>query len=233
MSNLLVYENPMMVIPSLANMIGLNEAIVLQQLHYWVDKSTHIIEGRKWIYNTYNDWQEQFSFWSLSTIKRIFRSLEDQGLLLSGNWNTSKMDKTKWYTIEYERLEALELAPSLPKKEEPCNETEQVIEEIVTPASEKTEPVIEIIQYLNNKTNSAYRSSSAKTQAIIRTRILEGYIVDDFKKVIDLKAAEWLQDPYMSKYLRPETLFGPKFEAYLNQKPFKKAFSEEEFDLND
>ncbi|MFD0824623.1 hypothetical protein ACT8ZR_03030 [Neobacillus sp. M.A.Huq-85] len=62
MSKLLVYENPMIVSPSFANIIGLNEAIVLQQLHYRVNKSTHIIEGRKWIYNTYNDWQEQFHF---------------------------------------------------------------------------------------------------------------------------------------------------------------------------
>ncbi|OIK11926.1 hypothetical protein BIV60_17225 [Bacillus sp. MUM 116] len=141
MSNLLVFENPMIVSPSLANMIGLNEAIVLQQLHYWVNKSTHIIEGRKWIYNTYNDWQEQFSFWSLSTIKRVFRSLEDQGFLLSGNWNKSKMDKTKWYTIDYERLEELEIEPNLQKKEE-RNERKHVEPEMDSPASEIIEPAV-------------------------------------------------------------------------------------------
>ncbi|MDR6999693.1 DnaD domain protein [Neobacillus niacini] len=142
MSKLLVYENLMIVSPSLANRIGLNEAIVLQQLHYWVNKSTHIIEGRKWIYNTYNDWQEQFSFWSLSTIKRVFRSLADQGFLLSGNWNKSKMDKTKWYTIDYERLEALELAPNLQKKEEELNERKHIKTKIDPTASEINEPAV-------------------------------------------------------------------------------------------
>ncbi|WHY94680.1 DnaD domain protein [Neobacillus cucumis] len=136
MSNLLVYQSPMLVIPSFANMIGLNEAIVLQQVHYWVNKSNHIIEGRKWIYNTYNDWQEQFSFWSLSTIKRVFRSLADQGFLLSGNWNKRKMDHTKWYTIDYERLEALELAPNIQKKEVELNERKHVEEEIDSIPSE-------------------------------------------------------------------------------------------------
>ncbi|MED1472664.1 DnaD domain protein [Bacillus salipaludis] len=140
MSHLLVYENPMIVIPSLANRIGLNEAIVLQQVHYWVNNSTHMIEGRKWIYNTYNDWQEQFSFWSLSTIKRVFRSLADQGLLLSGNWNKSKMDQTKWYTIDYKRLEALELAPNIQKKEEELNERKHVDAEMDATASEINAP---------------------------------------------------------------------------------------------
>ncbi|WP_235824875.1 DnaD domain-containing protein [Bacillus salipaludis] len=142
MSNLLVYENPMIVSPSLANRIGLNEAVVLQQVHYWVNKSNHIIEERKWIYNTYNDWQEQFSFWSLSTIKRVFRSLADQGLLLSGNWNKSKMDQTKWYTIDYERLEALELAPKMQKKEIELNERKHVEAEIDFIASEINAPAV-------------------------------------------------------------------------------------------
>ncbi|MFD0826345.1 hypothetical protein ACT8ZR_11830 [Neobacillus sp. M.A.Huq-85] len=118
MSNVFMKDNQMMVCPSLAKLIGLNEAIVLEQVHYWVNKSTDLIEERKWIYNTYNDWQEQLSFWSLSTIKRIFHSLEDHGLILSGNWNQSKMDKTKWYTIDYERLETLKLASGISKKEE-------------------------------------------------------------------------------------------------------------------
>ncbi|WP_232490288.1 DnaD domain protein [Neobacillus cucumis] len=142
MSNLLVYENPMIVIPSLANRIGLNEAIVLQQVHYWVNKSTHIIEGRKWIYNTFNYWKEQFSFWSLSTIKRVFRSLADQGFLLSGNWNKTKMDQTKWYTIDYERLEALELAPNMQKKEVELNERKHVEAEIDSIASEINESAV-------------------------------------------------------------------------------------------
>lgn len=108
MSYLLMGEKPLLVIPALAVKVGLNEALVLQQIHYCVKSSTHVIEGRRWIYNIYKEWQLQFPFWSESTIKRTFHSLEKQGLIVSGNWNHSKMDKTKWYTIDYECVEELE-----------------------------------------------------------------------------------------------------------------------------
>ena len=74
-----------------------------------------------------------------------------------------------------------------------------------------------IIDYLNLKANTKYRSSSNKTKSLIKARINEGYSEEDFKKVIDNKVSEWLNTD-MEKYLRPETLFGPKFESYLNQK---------------
>ncbi|MEH7436995.1 hypothetical protein V7182_05825, partial [Neobacillus drentensis] len=108
MSRLLVNECPVMVVPSLAMKLGLNEAVVLQQIHYWVEASLHVVEGRKWVYKTYREWQRQLPFWSESTIKRAIRSLESQGYLLSANWNRLKLDKTKWYTIDYERLMELE-----------------------------------------------------------------------------------------------------------------------------
>ena len=74
-----------------------------------------------------------------------------------------------------------------------------------------------IVDYLNLKANTKYRSSSNKTKTLIKARINEGYSEEDFKKVIDNKTDEWLNTD-MEKYLRPETLFGTKFESYLNQK---------------
>ena len=79
-------------------------------------------------------------------------------------------------------------------------------------------PYSEIVEYLNEKTNSQYRPTAKKTQNLIKARYNEGFSIDDFKKVIDVKVAEWLNDSNMNKYLRPETLFGTKFESYLNQK---------------
>lgn len=231
MSKCLMNGAPMMIIPSLAVKIGFNEAIVLQRIHFWLSSSKHVIEGRKWIFNTYKDWQKQMPFWSESTIKRLIHSLEKQGYLISANWNRTKMDKTKWYTIEYERVEDLdeytfELSMD---QDEPSTDSNWVVEESnlnqAIPestskiTSEKKIPVVEIIQYLNEKTNTSYKPSINKTQEIIRARIREGYTVDDFKQVIDLKTAEWLPNPHMYKFLRPETLFGTKFESYINQKP--------------
>lgn len=107
-SKLLIDESPLLVLPSLAATIGLNEAIVLQQVHYWlqVKKSAgkDYIDGHYWVYNSYPQWNEQFPFWHKDTVKRTFQHLEDNGLLISGNFNTKKFDRTKWYTINYDAL---------------------------------------------------------------------------------------------------------------------------------
>lgn len=59
MSKLLINEHPVMIIPSLALKLGLNEAVILQQIHYWLILSRHMMDGRKWVYNTYKEWQVQ------------------------------------------------------------------------------------------------------------------------------------------------------------------------------
>ncbi|MCV3319157.1 conserved phage C-terminal domain-containing protein [Pediococcus pentosaceus] len=74
----------------------------------------------------------------------------------------------------------------------------------------------EIISYLNEKAGTKYRASGSKTQRLIKARFNDGFNDEDFKKVIDIKVAEW-SGTDMAKYLRPETLFGTKFESYLNQ----------------
>lgn len=75
----------------------------------------------------------------------------------------------------------------------------------------------EILDYLNQKAGTSYRASSNATQRLVRARMSEHFTVEDFKKVIDIKVANWKDDPKMSKYLRPATLFGTKFESYLNE----------------
>jgi DnaD/phage-associated family protein len=107
LSKLLLDDKPIIVLPSLAEKVGLNEAIFLQQLNYWLQESKHCYEEKKWIYNTQEDWQEQFPFWSISTIRRTISKLEGFGLLIIGNFNKKNFDRTKWYTINYEELEGL------------------------------------------------------------------------------------------------------------------------------
>jgi uncharacterized phage protein (TIGR02220 family) len=87
--------------------------------------------------------------------------------------------------------------------------------------SGKTDSVYEeVIDYLNEKAETQYRSSSAKTKSLIQARVNDGFTLDDFKKVIDKKVSEW-KNTEMAKFIRPETLFGTKFESYLNQKKGK------------
>lgn len=78
----------------------------------------------------------------------------------------------------------------------------------------------DIVTFLNSVTGSNYRSTTDKTRKLIAARLAEGFTVDDFKAVITKKAKEW-QGTDMAQYLRPETLFGTKFEGYLNQPEVK------------
>jgi len=102
---LLMNEEPIPLLPSLAMKVGLNAALFLQQLHYRLNISKNIREGHKWVFNTYDDWIEEFPFWSLNTIKRITYDLEQKGYLVStSKHNKMKIDNTKWYRIDYEQL---------------------------------------------------------------------------------------------------------------------------------
>jgi DnaD/phage-associated family protein len=111
MSKLLINEEPLQVLPSLAKAIGLNEAIFLQQVHYWLAKSKHRHDGRVWIYNTVEDWVKQFPFWSDKTIRRIIANLRKSGLLITTDeYNKRSFDNTLWYTIDHDKLKELEIA---------------------------------------------------------------------------------------------------------------------------
>lgn len=77
----------------------------------------------------------------------------------------------------------------------------------------------DIVGFLNEKTGRNFKPGIAKTKAAINARLAEGFKLDDFKKVIEKKTKEWGKDPKMQQYLRPETLFGTKFESYLNAAP--------------
>src|SRR5215467_6129922 len=102
-SHLLINEPPLQVLPTLAVALGLNEAIFLQQLHYWIQgKSGRVHDGRRWIYNSLDEWHEQFPFWSVEAIRRVVRSLRQQGVLLTTTeLNRTPMDRTLWYTIDH------------------------------------------------------------------------------------------------------------------------------------
>lgn len=112
--NLLIHEPPLQVLPTLATRIGLNEAIVLQQIHYWITNAARSGDRRKqkdgkwWVYNSYREWKENnFPFWSEETIKRTIVNLEESGLIISMQMPYGA-DRRKWYTIDYAALEKLE-----------------------------------------------------------------------------------------------------------------------------
>ena len=132
-STLLLSERPLLIRPHQAVAVGLNEAVFIQQLHFWLSEtdSGSEIEGRRWVYNTYDGWRKQFPFWSIATLRRIVTGLEKSGYVLSTEaFNDHPADRTKWYTIDYDALDALgdrlsESADHVIKMSSPPDQNEQ------------------------------------------------------------------------------------------------------------
>lgn len=122
---------------------------------------------------------------------------------------------SKWSIItvvKYDKYQGFESkAPSKTPEDRPSIDHQSTtIEE-----ERRKKRIKDIVEHLNLKTNSAYKSTTQSTTSKINARIEEGATYEDFVKVIDSKSTEWLNKSDMSKYLRPETLFGSKFEGYL------------------
>lgn len=232
-SKLLIDDYPIQVLPKLAIEIGLNEAIILQQIHYWLNQSNHNHDGKKWIYNTYDDWNKQFPFWSVMTIRRTITSLEKQNLILIANYNKAGFDKTRWYSINYPVVESVNRR-CVQNEQTICSKrtdgsvqneqtntrdyTENTTENISMSDKSDAAPYKTIIEYLNNKVNKRFSYKSESNRKLIKARFNEGYKLEDFMKVIDIKTNEWINDDKMKNYLQPSTLFrGSNFDKYLNQ----------------
>lgn len=235
MSRLLIDEPPLQVLPSLARELGLNEAIMLQQMHYWLIKSSYEFEGVKWFYKTLEDWQTEFPFWSTMTIRRTLTNLEKQKVIRIGNFNKKKFDKTKWYTIEYQcvnRRCVQNEQTMCSNRTDGCVQFEQTYTREYTETTTEnngskekplkvvwTEETKHIIDYLNKRTGKKYSVKTKKTAQLIHKLLDNGFTVEDFERVIDIKCLQWLNNEKMNQYLRPRTLFSEKFEDYLNEAP--------------
>lgn len=235
MSRLLIDEPPLQVLPSLARELGLNEAIMLQQMHYWLIKSSHEFEGVKWFYKTLEDWQTEFPFWSTMTIRRTLTNLEKQKVIRIGNFNKKKFDKTKWYTIEYQCVNrrCVQYEQTMcSNRTDGCVQYEQTYTREYTETTTEnnvteekplkvvwTEETKHIIDYLNKRTGKKYSVKTKKTAQLIHKLLDNGFTVEDFERVIDIKCKQWLNNEKMNQYLRPRTLFSEKFEDYLNEAP--------------
>ncbi len=107
-SRLLIHESPLQVLPSLAASIGLNEAIVLQQIHFLIGfPDAGIADGMRWITKSLEAWVNEFPWWSVRTVKQVFSNLKKRGLIITGKYNANKWDHTLWYRIDYDALEAI------------------------------------------------------------------------------------------------------------------------------
>lgn len=99
-------DRPMLVYPKLASRLGVNEAIIVGQIHYWIKRNGHFRpeDGQRWIWNSIDDWLEQFTWLSERTLRRTIRKLEKSEVLLSKRFRSREWNQTKWYRLNYLKL---------------------------------------------------------------------------------------------------------------------------------
>ena len=161
---------------------------------------------------------------SMATIDRTLNSLVDKGLIS----RTSYVTKHGYRAVEYAAMGPTNIddpSDTEPRTADtdgprtPTTKPQPLFDEPQTPAQPKgPDPTEEIVDHLNRSAGTHYKATTANTRKLIKARLKEGFTVDEIKMVIDKKCADWLRNPAMVEYLRPETLFGNKFESYLNAK---------------
>ncbi|MBC3887258.1 hypothetical protein GH810_02905 [Acetobacterium paludosum] len=177
--------------------------------------------------------------WSNTKVRNFLSVLEKDGMIIK----KTDSKKSTLTVVNYKCYQDLEKCKrSAQEVDEKCAESAKEVREHTNNKENnenhvnnannenKKQTVIssesqEIIEYLNQTLGTNYKSTTKATQDVIKARLKEKYTVDDFKQVIDIKYAEWSGDPKTSVWLRPSTLFGNKFESYLNQKPPDKYSS--------
>lgn len=166
---------------------------------------------------------------SMATIDRTLISLVDKGLISK----TSHITKYGYRAVEYaatyptsidEHPDPEPRTTDADAPRTPANKPQPLINEPQAPAQPKEpDPTEEVINHLNRRAGTKYKPTTANTRKLVKARLKEGFTVEDMKLVIDKKAAEWLNNPKMEEFLRPETLFGNKFEGYLNAKAMPQS----------
>ena len=207
----------------------------LSEKNKWYDE-----DGKLYIYCSIEEIQDKLNI-SEKTATKAKKDLAQYGLLSEARQGMNKPNKIYLFGFvkntsltgkKYKSGTVKNTSPDQQKLQ--WNNTEYINteyinteREIYSPVSDETRTtylaeIKEAVSYLNSKAETKYRHSADKTQKLIRARLKDGFTLDDIKKVIDIKAEEWLKTD-MSKYLRPETLFGSKFESYLNQPEPEKS----------
>lgn len=209
----------------IAKTYGVNAAILLENLGYWIKQNeaneTNYYDGYYWTFNSRRAYREIFPYMSERQIDTAFRKLIDGGLVITGHYNKLAYDRTLWYALtqkgkcilHFDGMENDILQNGNSRNVRPIPNINT--DENTNVNTDKKSNVAVIVDYLNKAAGTNYRASTKATARHIEARLNEGFTTQDFFTVIDKKAAEW-KGGDMEKYLRPETLFGSKFESYLN-----------------
>lgn len=219
-----------------AMVAGILPATIFNSIGYWMKTNEanghNCINGKVWTYNTVEAWARLFPYATKKQVEKALAKLREAGLVETDCFNEDRRDRSLWYTLSpvgqaiFDGLSvegAGECISPNGEMEFPKRGNDYILYTDSKHAISKQDTfpqfVEEVVSYLNDRTGKSFRASSKQTRSLIHARAKEGYTLDDFRRVIDVKCSQWLNDPKMSKYLQPSTLFGTKFEGYANEQP--------------
>lgn len=236
-SKLLIDEPPLQVLPTLAKLIGLNEAIVTQQVQYWINHyrrsegesqyRPHFHNGRWWVYNSIRQWREDnFPFWSEKTIYRTFDDARTLGIILTGQFSQDKRDKTLWYSIDYDKLDTLMNAGesplgqlgvmsrttwgNLPLTETTAETTKPIgdfVPEMAVPPTTFPSEKKTLKTQEKRLEEPVYTDDPFEESTAIRTRKLEGSTPDERRILALLGVMRWQNNSQKASWNRAARLF--------------------------
>lgn len=226
--SMIASNNYIVVNKQLARAFGLEEALMLGELasemEYWQQRG-ELKDG--FFYSTIDNVKESTTL-SDKRQRSALGTLKDAGIV---DVKLAGLPAKRYIRINEKQLAAILLNSDCQNGATSSAKTE----ELETPKRQANnnkdnnnknnnnkEIYIAVLDYLNEKASTNYKASSKATQQHINARLAEGFTLDDFKCVIDKKCAEWIGSEF-EKYLRPSTLFGSKFENYLNGKQQTKG----------
>lgn len=226
---------------TVVKIFGIETAFLLTNL---AEAETMMADKNGWFYQT-SDTLESMTTLSRYKQDRCIAELEEAGILKK---DVRGMPAKRYFKLDYkvlsnkiannlqtsvknnDKLDCEKLTTNKELNKELSNK--ERIKDIVEQSSQSDKsddvPYKEIVDHLNEKADRQFRHTTNKTKSLIKARFNEGFKLEDFEQVIDVKVAEWAKDNEMSKFLRPETLFGTKFESYLNQ-PVKHVKKERDW----
>lgn len=228
--------------------VGVNAAIILEQFDFYITKNKangrHYHDGRYWTYNSVSAFKDMYPYMSEKAIRTAISKLVDGGYVLVGDYNKNRYQRPKWYSVTDEGYRLLDesyrpkgqhVLPETAERDTQNGNSHIVYSSYSSTSSsyisselpnrEKTSDAFEsdikaIIDYFNERCGTRYTYRNKSVNGMIRARLSEGFTVEDFRTVINTKAAKWENDPKMRDYLRPKTLFSAtNFESYLNESP--------------
>ena len=183
--------------------ITLNESILLNQIEYWISKCGRIINNLdgKWIYNSLNEWHKQFNYWSLSTLRRTIKSLEKSGILISRKINAKKWNHTKWYSIDYNKLNQLIKHTTINKEYSTTKEFNNssnfnsLNNSAYISKNKRTNRSVQNEQIIITKNNytkkSSYKKNDVELENVLKEKIEENLIKPNEKEIISKMLYIW------------------------------------------